>query len=78
MSADETGKASAREDRFEGVESRIAYQERALQELSDAVYRQEQLIEALESAVRLLTQRIAEIAEAMPEIAPDDDMPPHY
>ncbi len=66
------------DERTERVETRLAYQERGQQELSDMVYRQELRIERLEAALTMLTERVAELAEAMPETAPDDERPPHY
>ncbi len=64
--------------RIEELETRLAFQEKSLQELGDSVYRQELQIERLEAAVRILTQRIADLAETMPESTPDDQKPPHY
>ncbi|MGD8510958.1 MAG: SlyX family protein [Gammaproteobacteria bacterium] len=64
--------------RIEELETRLAFQDKSLQELGDSVYRQELQIERLEAAVRVLTERIADLAEAMPESAPDDQKPPHY
>lgn len=64
--------------RIEELETRLAFQEKSLQELGDSVYRQELQIERLEAAVRVLTQRIADLAETMPESTPDDQQPPHY
>lgn len=64
--------------RIEELETRLAFQEKSLQELGDSVYRQELQIERLEAAVRVLTQRIADLAETMPEPTPDDQQPPHY
>ena len=65
-------------DRLERLETRLAFQERSLQELGDTVYRQELVIERLEAGIKLLTQRIAELAEVVPESSPDDPRPPHY
>lgn len=66
-------------DRLELIETRLAFQEQAIQELSDTVYRQEQQITALERAFGLLKNRIAEItAASLPEAEPDDETPPHY
>ncbi|KPK56175.1 MAG: SlyX family protein [Gammaproteobacteria bacterium] len=64
--------------RIEELETRLAFQDKSLQELGDSVYRQELQIERLEAAVRVLTERIADLAEAMPESTPDDQKPPHY
>lgn len=65
-------------DRLELIETRLAFQEQAIQELSDTVYRQERQITALERAFGLLKNRIAEITTSLPEAEPDDETPPHY
>ena len=65
-------------ERLELVETRLAFQEQAIQELSDTVYRQEQAIVALEAAFGMLRNRVAELAGSVPETTPDDDTPPHY
>lgn len=65
-------------DRLERLETRLAFHERSLQELGDVVYRQERVIERLEAGIKMLTERIAELAEALPETSPDDPRPPHY
>ena len=62
----------------ERLETRLAYQERGQQELSDMVYQQELRIERLEAALKMLTERMAELAEAVPENSPDGERPPHY
>lgn len=78
MSAEGKDPVAPGDDRLEQAETRIAFQERALQELSDAVYRQELVIERLESVVKLLSERIAELAATVPGAGPDDERPPHY
>lgn len=65
-------------ERLELIETRLAFQEQAIQELSDTIYRQEQQISALETAFDLLKNRIAEIVGSLPETEPDDETPPHY
>lgn len=65
-------------ERLELIETRLAFQEQAIQELSDTVYRQEQAISALEAALELLRNRVGELAESVPEADSDDEPPPHY
>ena len=65
-------------ERMELIETRLAFQEQAIQELSDTVYRQEQQIASLERALELFKSRVAEIAASVPETEPDDERPPHY
>jgi len=66
------------DERNEVLETRLAYQERGQQELSDVVYRQELRIERLEAALKVLTERVAELADAVPDTVPEDEPPPHY
>ena len=66
------------DERIERLETRLAYQERGQQELSDVVYRQELRIERLEAALKVLTERVADLADAVPATVPDDEPPPHY
>ena len=64
-------------DRIERIETRVAFQEQSIQELSDTVYRQEKQIAVLEAAVTMLRERVGELADAVPE--PNrDETPPHY
>ncbi|KPK61031.1 MAG: hypothetical protein AMJ59_03480 [Gammaproteobacteria bacterium SG8_31] len=66
------------QERLEQVETKIAFQEQSLQELGDTVYQQALRIERLETVIKMLTDRIAELAEAMPDTTADDEVPPHY
>lgn len=65
-------------ERLELIETRLAFQEQAIQELSDTVYRQERAISALETALEMLRNRVGELAGSVPETAPEDETPPHY
>jgi SlyX protein len=64
--------------RLELIETRLAFQEQAIQELSDTVYRQEQQITALKAAFDLLKSRISEVVASLPETEANDETPPHY
>ena len=66
------------QERLEQVETKIAFQEQSLQELGDTVYQQALRIERLETVIKMLTDRIAELAEAKPDTTADDEVPPHY
>lgn len=50
----------------------------ALSEMSDVVYRQQQLIEQLERRVKALEKRLADIGEPSTPRDITDDVPPHY
>jgi SlyX protein len=67
----------AQDDPLERVQSKIAYLERAIVELSDAVFRQHQDIQSMEAQLKAIRERMAG--------APSDDVrtleqerPPHY
>lgn len=64
------------------LQSRFAFQEDALQALSDIVARQQQQIDQLESALAIYRDRLAEALDAMATMAPGaaqgHEPPPHY
>lgn len=63
-------------EKEEEMQTRIAYLERASQELSDVVYRQQLEIDGLRQALKALIDRLAS-ADVTPR-APTDERPPHY
>jgi len=65
-------------DRLEALETKSAYVEAAVQELSDVIYRQQQAIDRLLAGQQQLLQRLAQLepGEATPpEVV---EKPPHY
>lgn len=62
----------------ESFELRIAFLERASQELSDVVYRQQREIEALRNGLAGLTGRLDSFKEQESSSPPADERPPHY
>jgi len=69
--------ATVRDDRLETVEFKIAHLERALQELSDVLYRQQQQLDAALAANQRLREQLEDLegraGDAMPV-----EIPPHY
>ncbi|NPU93569.1 MAG: SlyX family protein [Gammaproteobacteria bacterium] len=65
------------EDRITELETRIAFQEHNLQELSDEMYRQQKQIERLDNICRMLLQQMQDVSSALPA-KPQDEKPPHY
>jgi uncharacterized coiled-coil protein SlyX len=67
---------AAQDDPLERVQTKIAYLEHAIAELSDAVFRQHQDIQSIEAQLKAIRERMAG--------APSDDArleqerPPHY
>ncbi|MES2683633.1 MAG: SlyX family protein [Pseudomonadota bacterium] len=69
------------ESRFIDLETKLAYQEDATQQLSDVVARQQQQIETLETALRALIERVNNLStqqEGSSKGSLADEVPPHY
>lgn len=67
------------EDRLVEIETKIAYQEKTIRDLSDAIYEQQQEIERLGDICDVLVKRVKEISERSLGIdAPANEKPPHY
>ncbi len=66
--------------RFIDLETKLAYQEDAAQQLSDVVARQQQQIDALETALRALIERVQSLStqEGAGKVSLADEVPPHY
>ena len=62
----------------ERLESKIAFLERANNELSDVVYRQHREIQALRARIDALVERFDAISSADEQRTPEDERPPHY
>ncbi|MES1927172.1 SlyX family protein [Salinisphaera sp. T31B1] len=65
------------EQSLESLETRIAYQDDAIEQLSDTLYRQTMAIERLEQRCQALENRLQALAEAG-EGSDEDAPPPHY
>jgi SlyX protein len=68
---------AAEDDPLERVQSKIAYLERALVELSDAVFRQHQDIQSIEAQLKALRERMAGTPSDEPRTL-EQERPPHY
>jgi len=61
------------------LETRIAFQEDTIQQLSDVIYRQQKQIDKLEQICKLLGERLQEMATGdFINPSPADEKPPHY
>jgi uncharacterized coiled-coil protein SlyX len=63
---------------IERLEIKVAFLERANNELSDVVYRQHQEIAALRSRLEALVDRVSSLQSQEPPRTPEDERPPHY
>jgi SlyX protein len=59
------------------LETRLAFQESALQELGDVLRAQQQQIDALSRQLEALGQQIEQLSDTL-ETALPDERPPHY
>lgn len=66
------------DSRFEELELKLAYLERANQELSDVIYRQQQSMDQLEARLSRLADRLEAIEERPRDYASQEETPPHY
>lgn len=65
------------EERIDTIETKLAYQEDALDQLNNVVTAQQALINNLEKACKYLNQRIDELSPGGPD-KHKDELPPHY
>ena len=69
---------AAQDERTEQLELKLAYLERAGQELSDVVYRQQQELDGLKARLARLADQLQEVAERPRDYPAEDEKPPHY
>ena len=66
------------DERLIEIETRIAHQDHALNELNDVVTSQQARIMHLERLCASLAERIADMSEAARSGSAEDERPPHY
>ena len=71
------GAAAPDTTRLETVEFKIAHLERAVQELSDVIYRQQQQLDATLAMNQRLREQLEELEGRAGEATPSE-IPPHY
>jgi len=74
MSRDQAGRSGGAEERFVLLETKVAYQEKLISELSEVLVEHSQVIDRLESRVRRLEQALRDNAGE----PVGHDRPPHY
>ncbi len=66
-------------ERLKDIETKIAFQEKTINDLNDVVYEQQKEIEKLGAIVESLLQKDKESAKLSLQInAPANEKPPHY
>ena len=63
---------------IERIEMKVAFLERANQELSDVVYRQEQEIQKLHVQLVALASRVEALRGEPQQYTAEEERPPHY
>ena len=66
------------DDSLEEVQSKIAYLEHAIAELSDVVFRQHKEIQMLEVQLNAVRQRLDNARSDEPARTAEEEKPPHY
>ncbi|AUM13498.1 SlyX family protein [Ketobacter alkanivorans] len=65
------------EEKIVNIETRLAFQDDTIQELSDVIYRQQQQIDQLEKTLQALLNKVQDLMEGGNEKIVDE-RPPHY
>lgn len=66
------------DSRLEPIELKIAFLERANQELSDVVYRQQRELELLRAQMAACQRQLETLKSDEAALSPADERPPHY
>jgi SlyX protein len=66
------------EDRLVVIETKIAFQEKTIKDLSDIVYNQQKLIDTLNKTMKHVIDRIKDSSLITPGENLKDEKPPHY
>jgi SlyX protein len=70
--------AEPEDARFEELELKLAYLERANQELGEVVYHQQQELDALRARMEQLIDQVRAAAENAGDYPAGEEKPPHY
>ena len=60
------------------IETKLAFQEESIAELTKSMLQMEKRLERIEARLERLAEKLEETADDGPEIGPQDDPPPHY
>jgi uncharacterized coiled-coil protein SlyX len=66
------------EETLEQIQTKIAFLERAVSELSDVLFRQHREIQALDTKLKAITERLSGAQSDEAPRPPEQERPPHY
>jgi SlyX protein len=66
------------EETLEQIQTKIAFLERAVSELSDVLFRQHREIQVLEARLKALSERLSGAQADEASRPPEQERPPHY
>jgi SlyX protein len=66
------------EQRFIDIETKLAFQEDAVQQLLNVICEQQKRLDRLESACKILSEQIKAMALDSGDVKPAHEKPPHY
>jgi uncharacterized coiled-coil protein SlyX len=66
------------DERITKLEEDLVFQERHVTELSQIVYKQQQLIDALTATCSSLVGKMSDLSNTQDPAPPADERPPHY
>ena len=66
------------DETLEQIQTKIAFLERAVSELSDVLFRQHGEIQALEAKLKALSERLSGAQSDETPRPPEQERPPHY
>jgi SlyX protein len=66
------------EDRLVEIETKMAFQENTIKDLSDAIYSQQKQIENINKTLKLLVDQVDDSSVISPRGNLQDEKPPHY
>ena len=70
--------AHMNEEHLESMQTKIAFLERAVHELSDVVFRQDKEIQRMEARLQAVCGQLTDASSDGNPRAPEEEIPPHY
>ena len=70
--------ATELEEHIAELQTQLAFQEDSIQQLSDALYKQQQRADDMERQLEHLRNQIEKVKDTEPNRVLDNEVPPHY